>query len=103
MATRKPTKKSPDDAAKPSTGGRRRAPRSAAAARGIADAAAKSTRECVIPSETPPSSEYATFDAPRDAIPTSHPDNGRVDDVATVPSATVDEVQDQIRKLELQL
>ena len=95
--------KAPDDAAKPSTGGRRRAPRSAAAARGLADGTAKSTRDSVIPSEPPPSSEYATSDAPREPTPTAPPDNGRVDEVATAPSATVDEVQDQIRKLELQL
>lgn len=87
MATRKPPKRSPE---------RRRAPRPAPATTPAAAPAASS--------EPPPSSElYATFDAPREPVPSAAPDEAPSDEVATAPSATVDEVEDQIRKLELQL
>jgi 1-acyl-sn-glycerol-3-phosphate acyltransferase len=93
MPTRKSNRKSPDLAAKPPSGRKRSsrlAPSSSSTVQGT--------------TEPPPSSEtYATFDAPREPVPTAPPDEALTDEGPPAQAATVDEVQDQIRKLELQL
>src|SRR5882724_4237180 len=100
MPTRKHSKKSDDAAKSPkergeAPAGRRRAHRAAAP---------PSVPPPESQSEPPPSSEiYATFDAPREPVPTEPPESERTDEPVAAAPATVDEVQDQIRKLELQL
>jgi 1-acyl-sn-glycerol-3-phosphate acyltransferase len=94
MPTRKSSRKSSDVASKTPPGGRRRSTRPPAPA---VTGASGST-------EPPPSSEtYATFDAIREPVPTAPPSEPATDEPATQAAATVDEVQEQIRKLELQL
>jgi 1-acyl-sn-glycerol-3-phosphate acyltransferase len=96
MPTRKPSRKSSE---------RKRDPRS------VVPPSDASPPSAPPPSEPSPSSEtYATFDAPRTPVPTEPPEEEAGESVGQngarspgAEAATVDEVEEQIRKLELQL